>query len=499
MMNYEKMTNITDVVTYHAMKQPNSIALVTPNRQLSYMDLENLASKCGSFFIECGVKENDIVVLIIEDEVLLIIALLAIARIGATALSLNPHTPDTYRQTKIKEIDTKILVTDKIDYFIPSLKNIIFGEKEVQWILQTKSDSKKVDSLSSPYFIVMGSGSTGKSKLIPITHQQEIAKVQLSLQWMPKSKHTSIASLSSLYFYTSIIAFLRTMHLGGTFVLLRKNSNPILECQNHYISVLFASVFHVHHMLKGVSQTSENLLKSVDILYITGSFVSDVLKEKIFQYLTKNLYIAYGTNESSTATLLRPINGKISIGGSVGFPLENVHVEVVDANSNILPKNHIGHIRIQTPAMATGYLNDAEATNERFKNGWFYPGDVGKYNNEGELIYLGRSDHMMIMNGINIYPGEIEQYILKYPAVKDAAVIPFPSPIEQNIPVCAVEIDKNTQIDLKQLLLDAYEHLGPSSPKAIVPLEKIPRNELGKLERDKLKHILMTQMTMHNN
>jgi acyl-coenzyme A synthetase/AMP-(fatty) acid ligase len=243
-------------------------------------------------------------------------------------------------------------------------------------------------------------------------------------------------------------------------------------------------------MLKSVSPHSENMLDTLDMLYVTGSFVSNNLKDKVLHHLTKNLYVAYGTNECSTATLLQPFNQELSMNGSVGYPLTYVDVEVVNDYGQILNANEVGTIRIKSPAMITHYLNDQDATNKSFREGWFYPGDLGKMTDDGQLVYMGRSDHMMIMNGINIYPGEIEQVILTHPAVKDAAAIPLKAEVEQDIPICAVELNKDTLASQKQLLNYASQHLSSRSPKMVVIVAKIPRNIQGKLERDKLKQLI---------
>jgi acyl-coenzyme A synthetase/AMP-(fatty) acid ligase len=136
--------------------------------------------------------------------------------------------------------------------------------------------------------------------------------------------------------------------------------------------------------------------------------------------------------------------------------------------------------------MVHGYLNDDRATRAAFKDGWFYPGDLGAIMADGQLIHLGRSDQMMIMNGINIYPAEIERALGLHPAVRDVAALALRSDIHQEIPICAVTVDPTQPIAARALQQFAFDHLGSRGPKAVVILEALPRNAQGKLIRPQL-------------
>ena len=140
--------------------------------------------------------------------------------------------------------------------------------------------------------------------------------------------------------------------------------------------------------------------------------------------------------------------------------------------------------------MFEGYLNDPESTGRSLIDGWFYPGDLGKMTPDGQLIHCGRGDQMMIFNGINIYPAEIEQCVTGHPAVTDATAFPLKSPVHQDIPVCAISLKQGSAITEQELLAYLNERLGFRSPKRLIALKKIPRNEQGKI----IRHELMAQV-----
>ena len=151
--------------------------------------------------------------------------------------------------------------------------------------------------------------------------------------------------------------------------------------------------------------------------------------------------------------------------------------------------------RVKGKGVIEEYLNDDEATQRSFKNGWFYPGDLGKITKDGQLIHLGRADHMMIFDGINIYPAEIEQVITSHPLVMDAAVMPLNSHVHQDIPVCAVVLRKDAlEITEKELLDFTYSHLGNRSPHRVIKIEQIPRTVQGKLIRMQLAYEISNKL-----
>jgi long-chain acyl-CoA synthetase len=133
--------------------------------------------------------------------------------------------------------------------------------------------------------------------------------------------------------------------------------------------------------------------------------------------------------------------------------------------------------------MARGYLNAPAETARRFVDGWFLPGDIGRFRADGQLIVEGRSDDMMILNGMNIFPKEIERILELHPAVRAAAALALHSPVHGQIPVAAVELESAQTMEAIDLEKYAREQLGLRAPRRIVILPTLPRAAEGKLHR----------------
>jgi acyl-coenzyme A synthetase/AMP-(fatty) acid ligase len=169
-----------------------------------------------------------------------------------------------------------------------------------------------------------------------------------------------------------------------------------------------------------------------------------------------------------------------------GRPLSGVVVEIVDPSQGQCRRGERGEIRLKAPGMANGYLDNLEQTQKRFRDGWFYPGDVGSLAEDGTLFVHGRTDDMMILNGVNIFPAELERALESHPAVKAAAALPISSAVHGQIPVAAVELAVPGSISARELQLFANEHLGLRAPRRILIVPELPRTGQGKLLKREL-------------
>jgi acyl-CoA synthetase (AMP-forming)/AMP-acid ligase II len=168
---------------------------------------------------------------------------------------------------------------------------------------------------------------------------------------------------------------------------------------------------------------------------------------------------------------------------------------VVDEQGAPRPPDEIGQVRIRSGVMVNGYVGDPIATARHFRDGWFYPGDMGSFTRDGVLRYHGRKDDMMVLNGINIFPAEIERTLEEHPAVKHAAAFPLESPVYGDIPVAVVELNGTMRVDESSLAAYAREQLGARAPRKVVIVDALPRNAAGKVVKRDLAATLAPRRT----
>lgn len=477
--------NLTDLFDEQARINPKAIAVHTKQRSITYAELNFIIWKISTFLHKNGIRPSHIVSLTILNEFTLLVTMLAVARIGATVFVLPSNTPSLLSIEMLKKVKAKIQLIDKPDInssFLPILNiDLMTLTKDTTPI----NSNARNASLQNFWIMVSGSGSTGKSKMIPITHKQQIARFSSKNDWFPVSTDDCFASLMHLNHYTTVARYLATFYLGGSIVIFDRSISPVDLFKNHKITLLLATVFHVQKIIKTMPVDSKIIMPSLKRLLIIGSSVSHDLRKQIHDSICPDLFVLYGTNECGIVSASQPPN-VYQVPGTVGFPSTGVEIEIRKNDKRVLSHGEIGQICVKTPGMIEGYLDDEESTKKAFEDGWFYPGDMGKFTADGQLIHLGRVDNMMIMAGNNIYPAEIEHCITSHPNVEDAVAMPIKVPMCQELPICAVVLKEPEKSTEKELLDFTYQRLAARGPKRIIILDNIERNEQGKLYSQKL-------------
>ena len=162
-------------------------------------------------------------------------------------------------------------------------------------------------------------------------------------------------------------------------------------------------------------------------LAITGGKVHPAVLEALKKNLTPNIYRTYASTDSGQMAISKPADMDAKP-NAAGRPVWCVDLRIVDDHNNPVKVGDVGEIICQSPLASHGYYKNPEATNASFRDGWFYTGDLGYFDEEGFLFVAGRKKDMVKSGGISIYPLEIESVIYSHPAVLEAAVIGVPDP-----------------------------------------------------------------------
>ncbi len=488
--------NLADEISRQAAASPEAIAIQHPEGMMTFRELEDAVWRAATFLSMNQVKRGDVVALTVANDVTALIAMLALARIGATAFSLPLHSPVLLRKEMAESVRAMVLVTDLPEADDAGVPRLLIDAKTIVTPSTPIDFSLRDPQPRAPWLIIIGSGSTGKPKIFPFSHTQFLARMIRNNSSIHLSPRDRVGSLLSLDTLVTKDRFIDALCAGASLVM---PGSKMLKAygwiSDYHVSVLWAAVVNAEKLLDGDSRGMPNPVGSLRMLALGCSTVSDSLRIRITERLTPNLYIFYGIAELGVATLAGPAD-IASTPGTVGRPPAGVKVEVVDADGNALSTGETGFVRAHSPGAVGFYLDNVDASERAFKDGWFYPGDLGKFTEDGQLIFCGRVDHMMIMNGINIYPAEIEAVMTRHPAVRDAAAIPLHHPVHQDIPVCAVTLHRETEASAQALQDFAHQHLGIRGPKKIVVLDEIPRNHMGKLIRKQLMQEITTRLSL---
>jgi len=171
--------------------------------------------------------------------------------------------------------------------------------------------------------------------------------------------------------------------------------------------------------------------------------------------------------------------------GTVGFPLPGVSVKLLDSEGRAAADGETGEIYLRGPNVFSGYWRREDATREAFLDGWFRTGDLAVRSHDGYYTLVGRRSDLIISGGFNIYPREIEEFLAEQPEITEAAVVGIPDRLRGEVPVAYVVV--RTSIDAGELEIRCRAVLASFKvPRAFIPVEKLPRNAMGKIQ----KHLL---------
>ncbi|HOC01169.1 MAG TPA: AMP-binding protein, partial [Verrucomicrobiota bacterium] len=197
----------------------------------------------------------------------------------------------------------------------------------------------------------------------------------------------------------------------------------------------------------------------------------------------------YGLSEASPAVSVNPIRG-IQKAGSIGLPILGVEISIRNGENKELPRGETGEVCVRGGNVMLGYWGKPEETDSALREGWLHTGDVGYMDSDGYTYITDRKKDMLLVNGINVYPREIEEVIYQYPGVREAAVIGKPDPRKGEHPVAFVSMNDGAVIDELGLFHFLKDRLADYKlPRKVVQLEMLPRNATGKILKTALREM----------
>lgn len=486
----EGRRNITFDIIAHAQRTPEAPALLHGTRVIGYRELDGLLWRTARHLHRAGVRAGDVVGVTCADELELVLTILALARLGACVFSLPRSYTASQRREMLVRAGVRFLASDRPGGGAAGVPVVLVDHR----LLPNGTDDADASLLDAfpagCWLLITGSGSTGEPKLIPVTHAQARARSAKAAALLALGAADRVAPLSHFDFSHAKYRLLEALAVGAACLLDPWRQKDRLEAlRRHAITVVFATVFHAEKLLEGLPPGSASALPGVRIFEVTSSTVSEDLRQRIRRGLCETLYVRYGINEAGPVTVARP-PAVYAVPGTVGRVEAGVDLRIVDARLAELPVETVGLVCLRGPGIVDAYVGDAEATRRSFRDGWFLPGDLAKLTAAGELIYYGRADHMMIMNGMNLYPAEIERVLGEHPAVRDVAVVPLWHRVHQEVPIAVVRLASGAEATENGLLDHARQRLGARAPCAILVVERIPRGYGGKLMRRELSILI---------
>lgn len=488
--------SVSQYVLRYRMIDPEKVAIDEGENQISYHHLGLMVDNLSLQLRSRGVLVGDEVILLADDELLLLVGILSVSAVGGVSIVLRRSMLSPLLKSQLSELNPKFFLSDRNNIKLGSIAQIQLSRFNLTHPIGVDGfeNPSSFDSvpLNSLFSLVIGSGSTGRPKIIATDNQQEISLLKSRANALNLSSADHVASMTHVEFTAARRNILSAFISGCTVKLYsKKDDSNIFKLICSDVTVLSVPVISLYALEKMYSGHGK-IFPNLRVLSASGSVVGEDIRNKTDNHLTKNLHVIYGTNELGYLTIAKPENWR-GMPGSIGRAIEGVEVQIVDANGVVVQACQPGLMRFRKKDMKVEYLNSQEFTSSDLRDGWFYPNDVGSMDEAGNIIFLGRADDMMIFNGINIYPAEIESCLLNMPGIQDAVALPVPHLVHQDVPVCAVVLQNGFSLDPSVILNWSRQMLGTVSPKHVFIVDNIPRDAQGKLMRPQLRELLISR------
>jgi acyl-CoA synthetase (AMP-forming)/AMP-acid ligase II len=374
------------------------------------------------------------------------------------------------------------------------LKAVILSDSSYSGLLddQSAAEPRAEVQEDDPFAVLLTSGTTGSPKGCLATHRTFVFHCINNAVEKGLNVHDRAILSSPIYFNAGRSFTLGMIYFGAT-VFLRERFDPreVLETiQSEKITYVGAVPTMCERMLQ-VAGVENYDTTSLRCLAITGGKVHETVLEGLKNHITPNIYRTYASTDSGQMAISRPedMDRKPA---AAGMPVWCVDLRIVDDDSKPVKVGEVGEIICQSPLATHGYYKNPEATSASFRDGWFYTGDLGYFDEEGYLFVAGRKKDMVKSGGISIYPLEIEGVLYQHPEVIEAAVVGVPDAQWGEALKAVVVLRDGAKLSPTELRRYCKDRLSPYKvPKSVEFVESLPHTELGKVNKAKVREMIL--------
>jgi acyl-coenzyme A synthetase/AMP-(fatty) acid ligase len=330
----------------------------------------------------------------------------------------------------------------------------------------------------APILLATSSGTTGAPKVIRYTARQ-IEDRLLSYGYRTFAPRTG-ESAFCLFGLRTMVGFqiaLTTLVSGGTLFMGFLDQDVGKIIQQFRVDRLFGSPNQLAQVLQALEREPADC-SSLKLVFVGGSATPPSLAARLAQRLCTNLVSGYGASEAGLIAHA-PLGRLLSTPGAVGYLEPWCLAEAVDEQEKPLPQGSIGRLRFKNGQAVSAYEGARETPQSAFRDGWFYPGDVGAVTAERLLILAGRDDEVLNIGGVKLDPMRVAEVLLSHSAIEDAAVFTAPNAKGENDLWAALVVKGRPDVDALRRFF--RERLGPRAPSQLLFPPRLPRNENGKL------------------
>jgi long-chain acyl-CoA synthetase len=493
----EAMQNLGDLLSVSAARTPQQAAVVFEDRSVSYESLEQSSTRVAQWFVQQGCKPGDRIAFYWPNSVETVELYFACFKAGLIAVPVNVRM-------KAHEVAYVLEHSKALMCFArPDLAQVAMeagrGLASLR-VIHTAVESLNKGGLEvqlpevglfDPALILYTSGTTAVPKGVTHTHRTLLANVDVQRKAVPDLERflvmTQLAFASGIY-----LGLLAVIAGGGTCVLAPGFDAPhVLDLIERFQCTGTLGLPSMVQLLLEEQARRPRQVRSIRTFMVGGDSVPVSTHARFQEQFGIALRECLGMTETSI-TICNPA-GAIRP-GSLGRPADGVDAQVVDSNGREVPDGQTGELLVKTPVNLVGYWDDPAATRAALRDGWLFTGDLVLRDPDGYFWFKGRKKQIIVRDGCNISPQEVEEAIYTHPAVLEVGVIGMPDSVEARgervlafvaLREGCVTSEGELREHARRLLADL------KVPERVLFLEKLPKGISGKIQRTALKQLLL--------
>lgn len=467
--------NILDSILFQCRINPALPALCAPGTPLnlvSYGKLERMIHSVAGRAEQLGLKSGATVAIQCDDPLLHSVLILGLTYAGMATMSV--------RGGLLPEgVAVAATISDRAASFAGP---VALHKADTGWLTADPPRQAPPRSRSeTPCRLILTSGNTGNARCVALTHGMVLQRLALHNFAFGNAlpRHDRIFCDLGISTSLGFMFLIHALQRGGTLFWRGADASVTLQSFGLYgVEVMIGSPAGLSEFLRYYEQ-SPHFGSSFKLIVSAGSRLAPQLAQSVRARLCSHLVSLYGSTEMGMVATA-PVHMLAEQPDAVGYVLPGATVEIVSATGEVLPAGRPGVIRIRTDYMASCYLGGAAG--EAFRDGWFYPGDVGTLDDDGLLMMGGRQTSIINLGGDKIDPETLEAALKTFPGVRDVAV--FAEVDSMGVEQLQIAVVADASLDEAAF----RQHAGRTIPVDLIPgrihrVGQLPRNAMGKLDR----------------
>jgi malonyl-CoA/methylmalonyl-CoA synthetase len=470
--------------------------------EISYKELDRDSNRMANVCLDFGVARGDRVILFFPKSVIFVVAHLALQKIGAIAVPLNPGFKPLEMEYFIEDAKAQLVLSGAehqamINEIGPNLSNLVIDtQKSYQNLDFFKSASEHLPPVEigpdDPGIIIYTSGTTGKPKGAVLTQKNLVHDAKNVIKIWEITESDVLCHALPLFHVHGLCFALHTSLMAGSHVIMLDQFSPhtVLGVLSRKEAEQACTVFMaVPSMYRKLLDHLGDKKRDFEHMRLWTSGSAPLLPkdfERLSRVLGKEPVEREGMSETGM-NFSNPLRG-VRKPGSIGLPLPDLQVRIMDpVTLQDVQPGQTGEIWLKGPAVTPGYWQKPEETVKTFEKGWFRTGDLGNVDGEGYYYLTDRIKHIIISGGENISPKEVESVINQLEEVLESSVVGIPDQKWGEKVVAAVVLKSGVQIDPEKIQNFCRQHLHNwKCPKELLFPEKLPKNTMGKVLKEEV-------------